>query len=41
VRLVRRDWDALGQDAQAKRDDYNSGWEKIISRDFAGYFRRA
>jgi len=41
VRLIHRGWEALGQDAQAKRDDYNGGWEKIIARDFGGYFERA
>jgi Activator of Hsp90 ATPase homolog 1-like protein len=41
VRLVHRSWEALGQDAQAKRDDYNGGWDKIIARDFGGYFKRA
>ncbi|HEV8388546.1 MAG TPA: SRPBCC domain-containing protein [Dongiaceae bacterium] len=41
VRLVHRGWEALGKDAQAKRDDYNGGWETIIARDFAGHFQRA
>jgi len=40
VRLVHRGWEALGKDAQAKRDDYSGGWENIIARDFAGYFER-
>ncbi len=37
VRLVHRGWEALGEKAQASRDDYAGGWEKIMSRDFAGY----
>ncbi|HEY1383437.1 MAG TPA: SRPBCC domain-containing protein [Dongiaceae bacterium] len=41
VRLVHRGWEALGEDAQAKRDDYNGGWETIIARDFAGHLKRA
>ncbi|MGH6894829.1 MAG: SRPBCC domain-containing protein [Dongiaceae bacterium] len=37
VRLVHRGWETLGKAAQEKRDDYAGGWEKIMSRDFAGY----
>lgn len=37
VRLIHRGWEALGKDAQAKRDDYNGGWENVIARDFARY----
>jgi len=40
VHLVHRGWEALGKDAEAKRDDYNGGWEKIIARDFGDYFKR-
>ncbi len=41
VRLVHRGWEALGKDAQAKRDDYAGGWDKIIARDFAGHLARS
>jgi len=41
VRLVHRGWEILGEKAQAARDDYAGGWEKIITIDFARYFERA
>lgn len=41
VRLVHRGWEALGKDAQAKRDDYNGGWYQVFGRSFAAHFGRA
>ncbi|MEZ5831197.1 MAG: SRPBCC family protein [Dongiaceae bacterium] len=40
VRLVHRGWEALGADAQAKRDDYNGGWEAVLARHFGRYFNK-
>jgi len=37
VRLVHRGWEALGPDAQAKRDAYHGGWDTVFVRDFARY----
>jgi uncharacterized protein YndB with AHSA1/START domain len=39
VRLVHRGWEALGQDGQAARDSYNSGWDKVLGHAFSGYLQ--
>lgn len=41
VRLVHRGWETLGEKAQAARDDYAGGWEKIMAQDFVGYMASA
>ncbi|HET6160122.1 MAG TPA: SRPBCC domain-containing protein [Dongiaceae bacterium] len=41
VRLIHRGWEALGADAQAKRDDYSGGWDAVLIRHFGGYFEHA
>jgi hypothetical protein len=41
VRLVHRGWEALGEGAQAMRDNYNGGWDSVFVRDFGGYLDRA
>lgn len=37
VHLIHRGWEMLGEAAQAKRDDYDGGWSKILEQDFAHY----
>jgi hypothetical protein len=41
VRLVHRGWETLGEGAQAVRDNYNGGWDRVFVRDFGGYLDRA
>jgi len=40
VRLVHRGWEALGKDAEAARENYNGGWDKVLGQDFAGHLGR-
>lgn len=41
VALVHRGWEILGAEAQARRDNYEGGWTRILSGDFATYLRNA
>jgi uncharacterized protein YndB with AHSA1/START domain len=41
VRLVHRGWEALGDAAQASRDNYNGGWEIVLVRLVGGYVDRS
>lgn len=38
VRLLHRGWEALGPEGRAKRDDYDRGWQPILTRDFTEHF---
>lgn len=40
VRLIHRGWEVLGKDAQAKRDDYNGGWDAVFVQRFGDYLKR-
>lgn len=40
VRLVHRGWEALGDSAQASRDDYDGGWDVVLVRLFGGHINR-
>jgi hypothetical protein len=37
VRLTHRGWETLGDKARAVRDNYESGWASILSRNFAAH----
>lgn len=41
VALVHRGWEILGADAQARRDNYEGGWTRILTEDFARHLRSA
>jgi hypothetical protein len=41
VRLVHRGWEALGETAQASRDNYDGGWDTVFVRDFGRHLDAA
>jgi Activator of Hsp90 ATPase homolog 1-like protein len=41
VRLVHRGWENLGKDAQAMRDSYDGGWDKVLGQGFGDYLKRS
>jgi uncharacterized protein YndB with AHSA1/START domain len=41
VRLIHSGWEVLGKDAQAKRNDYNGGWEAVLVHRFGAHLQRA
>jgi hypothetical protein len=41
VRLVHRGWEALGKDAEAARENYNGGWDKVLGQAFSEHLDRA
>jgi hypothetical protein len=40
VRLLHRDWEALGEGARDVRDSYDSGWDRVLGRHFADFAAR-
>lgn len=37
VTLVHRGWERLGDDARARRDEYDRGWEEVFVRRYAAF----